>query len=126
MHAVITLMNIDAFNSLQFKLLIHLSLILFLLLIEVFVTAVQHERGPRNSTLRRQMALYFKEGDPGPSAPPPPVLDLALPKVTSSTSSPPRPHPPTHLLSSPIPTPYAFASPLPKVTLTFSLPLLVN
>ncbi|OXA50634.1 Protein tailless [Folsomia candida] len=24
--------------------------------------AVQHERGPRNSTLRRQMSLYFKEG----------------------------------------------------------------
>ena len=23
--------------------------------------AVQHERGPRNSTLRRQMSLYFKE-----------------------------------------------------------------
>ncbi|XP_077486247.1 nuclear receptor subfamily 2 group E member tailless [Amblyomma americanum] len=38
--------------------------------------AVQHERGPRNSTLRRQVALYLKEGGlrpaglvpPGPSA----------------------------------------------------------
>ncbi|XP_069172187.1 nuclear receptor subfamily 2 group E member 1-like [Procambarus clarkii] len=30
--------------------------------------AVQHERGPRNSTLRRQMSLYFK--DPSPESPP--------------------------------------------------------
>ncbi|ODM92382.1 Nuclear receptor subfamily 2 group E member 1 [Orchesella cincta] len=29
--------------------------------------AVQHERGPRNSTLRRQMSLYFKEGLGSPS-----------------------------------------------------------
>ncbi|XP_075210920.1 nuclear receptor subfamily 2 group E member tailless [Lycorma delicatula] len=55
--------------------------------------AVQHERGPRNSTLRRQMALYLKEGDPGPSAAP--VLDLALPKTANST--PPRSAPPPHL-----------------------------
>ncbi|CAG5039417.1 unnamed protein product [Parnassius apollo] len=45
--------------------------------------AVQHERGPRNSTIRRQMALFLK--DPAvPSADVnlalPPVLDLALPK----------------------------------------------
>ncbi|XP_031767459.2 protein tailless [Galleria mellonella] len=45
--------------------------------------AVQHERGPRNSTIRRQMALFLK--DPAlPSSDvglqPPPVLDLALPK----------------------------------------------
>lgn len=26
-------------------------------------TAVQHERGPRNSTIRRQMALYLKEAN---------------------------------------------------------------
>ncbi|XP_047544000.1 nuclear receptor subfamily 2 group E member 1 [Vanessa atalanta] len=45
--------------------------------------AVQHERGPRNSTLRRQMALFLKD----PAIPSqdmsltvPPVLDLALPK----------------------------------------------
>ncbi|CAH2103636.1 unnamed protein product [Euphydryas editha] len=45
--------------------------------------AVQHERGPRNSTIRRQMALFLKD----PAIPPqemtltvPPVLDLALPK----------------------------------------------
>nr|CAD7604930.1 unnamed protein product [Timema genevievae] len=76
--------------------------------------AVQHERGPRNSTLRRQMALYFKE--PGsPSSSPlgdlssglrshPPVLDLALPKVTSTSShNHPRNehHPPHHLLPPP-------------------------
>ncbi|XP_045458100.1 nuclear receptor subfamily 2 group E member 1 [Melitaea cinxia] len=45
--------------------------------------AVQHERGPRNSTIRRQMALFLKD----PAVPSqdvtltlPPVLDLALPK----------------------------------------------
>ncbi|XP_057324948.1 nuclear receptor subfamily 2 group E member 1 [Microplitis mediator] len=49
--------------------------------------AVQHERGPRNSTLRRQMSMFFKE--PGKdinltatmiSPPPVAVLNLALPK----------------------------------------------
>ncbi|XP_068082025.1 nuclear receptor subfamily 2 group E member 1 [Anabrus simplex] len=56
--------------------------------------AVQHERGPRNSTLRRQMALFFKE--PGSPTPPsvsplssmhPPVLDLALPKGSGTEPS---------------------------------------
>ncbi|CAD6236002.1 GSCOCG00008044001-RA-CDS [Cotesia congregata] len=50
--------------------------------------AVQHERGPRNATLRRQMALYFKEPEAinnmtaNMITPPPPatVLNLALPK----------------------------------------------
>lgn len=27
----------------------------------VFLSAVQHERGPRNSTIRRQVAMYLKE-----------------------------------------------------------------
>lgn len=26
-----------------------------------FISAVQHERGPRNSTIRRQVAMYLKE-----------------------------------------------------------------
>nr|CAD7394877.1 unnamed protein product [Timema cristinae] len=78
--------------------------------------AVQHERGPRNSTLRRQMALFFKEpGSPSSSPlgdlssglrPHPPVLDLALPKVTStSPHNHPRNehHPPHHLLPPPPP-----------------------
>lgn len=84
-------------------------------------SAVQHERGPRNSTLRRQMALYFKDTET-PNMPP---LDLALPKVTSSTSSPPRtmppPHPMQHHPSPPPPPhhhPHFFASPLPKVSRT--------
>ncbi|CAG9138161.1 unnamed protein product [Plutella xylostella] len=49
--------------------------------------AVQHERGPRNSTIRRQMALFLK--DPAMpsqdlSAPgaPPAAIDLAGPKHT--------------------------------------------
>ena len=40
------------------------------------VSAVQHERGPRNSTIRRQMAMYLKEnsemsslGSPSPFRP---------------------------------------------------------
>lgn len=85
----------------------------------VHASAVQHERGPRNSTLRRQMALFYKEPNSPPPAdlagalgvasvptllqPPPPhqsVLDLALPKV-------PRPEPPHPLLQ----TPTFFCSP---------------
>ncbi|KAJ8674681.1 hypothetical protein QAD02_010467 [Eretmocerus hayati] len=46
--------------------------------------AVQHERGPRNSTLRRQMALYYggKDHDIVTTMVPPPnaALDLVLPK----------------------------------------------
>ncbi|XP_046734471.1 nuclear receptor subfamily 2 group E member 1 [Diprion similis] len=67
--------------------------------------AVQHERGPRNSTLRRQMALYFKEPEAMMSGVPQPTpaaaLDLALPKppaeprVSIAGPSPhhPMPHP---------------------------------
>ncbi|XKL62099.1 hypothetical protein PGB90_001932 [Kerria lacca] len=44
--------------------------------------AVQHERGPRNSTLQRQMTLYFKDSAEGPSVSP--VLDLT--SRISSTS----------------------------------------
>ncbi|XP_011879545.1 PREDICTED: nuclear receptor subfamily 2 group E member 1 isoform X2 [Vollenhovia emeryi] len=60
--------------------------------------AVQHERGPRNSTLRRQMALFFKEPEIMNSvvAPPPTALDLVLPKAPSEprVSMPgPSPHP---------------------------------
>ncbi|CAD0193901.1 unnamed protein product [Chrysodeixis includens] len=43
--------------------------------------AVQHERGPRNSTIRRQMALLLKDPiPPSDMRPPAPPLDLALPK----------------------------------------------
>nr|CAD7461501.1 unnamed protein product [Timema tahoe] len=100
--------------------------------------AVQHERGPRNSTLRRQMALYFKEpGSPSSSPlgdlssglrPHPPVLDLALPKVTSTSShNHPRNehHPPHHLLPSPgIATATFLCTPgqAPKFPLGFPLP----
>ncbi|XP_015589640.1 nuclear receptor subfamily 2 group E member 1 [Cephus cinctus] len=47
--------------------------------------AVQHERGPRNSTLRRQMALYFKEPEMMSNVVQTPAgaLDLALPKPPS-------------------------------------------
>ncbi|XP_063634503.1 nuclear receptor subfamily 2 group E member 1 [Cydia splendana] len=52
--------------------------------------AVQHERGPRNSTIRRQMALFLK--DPAMPSPDialtPPALDLALPKHTMIPSAP--------------------------------------
>jgi len=94
-------------------------------------SAVQHERGPRNSTLRRQMALFYKEPNSPPPAdlagalgvasvppllqPPPPhpsVLDLALPKV-------PRPEPPHPLLQTPAffcsPAAIAATAALPKV-----------
>ncbi|XP_067214805.1 nuclear receptor subfamily 2 group E member 1 isoform X2 [Linepithema humile] len=61
--------------------------------------AVQHERGPRNSTIRRQMALYFKEPEimVNMVAPPPAALDLALPKAPTEprvSVAGPSPHPP--------------------------------
>ncbi|KAL0126647.1 hypothetical protein PUN28_005191 [Cardiocondyla obscurior] len=63
--------------------------------------AVQHERGPRNSTLRRQMALFLKEPEIMNSmvAPPPTALDLVLPKAPSEprvSVAGPSPHPPLH------------------------------
>jgi nuclear receptor subfamily 2 group E protein 1 len=45
--------------------------------------AVQHERGPRNSTLRRQMSLYFKDQHSPPPISPPTVS--ALPHITPFT-----------------------------------------
>ncbi|KAG7313168.1 hypothetical protein JYU34_000261 [Plutella xylostella] len=49
--------------------------------------AVQHERGPRNSTIRRQMALFLKDPampsqDLGAPGAPPSAIDLAGPKHT--------------------------------------------
>jgi len=96
-------------------------------------SAVQHERGPRNSTLRRQMALFYKEPNSPPPAdlagalgvasvpsllqpqpPHPSVLDLALPKV-------PRPEPTHPLLQTPTffcsPAAIAATAALPKVKL---------
>ncbi|XP_078033519.1 nuclear receptor subfamily 2 group E member tailless [Augochlora pura] len=66
--------------------------------------AVQHERGPRNSTLRRQMALYFKEPEMMSNmvTPTAAALDLALPKPPNEprvTVAAPTPHLP---LSHPI------------------------
>lgn len=58
--------------------------------------AVQHERGPRNSTIRRQMALYLKEPEMMASIVAPSVaLDLALPKPNESRI--PVPGPSSHL-----------------------------
>ncbi|XP_047525059.1 protein tailless [Pieris napi] len=58
--------------------------------------AVQHERGPRNSTIRRQMALYFREPAHDVGLPTPPALDLALTKQQprSDVLLPPLPPPP--------------------------------
>ena len=86
--------------------------------------AVQHERGPRNSTLRRQMSLYFKEHHhPAASISPPPSSSPAAaaaanggspsPPSSSSTAAPtvasiisPPPPPPMHtsLQMSPVAT----------------------
>ncbi|XP_043493612.1 nuclear receptor subfamily 2 group E member 1 [Polistes fuscatus] len=79
--------------------------------------AVQHERGPRNSTLRRQMAFFYKEPEmmgsvvPQPSA----ALDLALPKPPTEprvSVAPPTPH---HQLPHPA---YCNMLGLPKVPIT--------
>ena len=67
--------------------------------------AVQHERGPRNSTLRRQMSLYFKE-QVSPTTPPltvtpPTTLGGPLPPPVFSTASLLAPAPPPMQVSSP-------------------------
>ncbi|XP_053624674.1 nuclear receptor subfamily 2 group E member 1-like isoform X2 [Plodia interpunctella] len=78
--------------------------------------AVQHERGPRNSTIRRQMALFLK--DPAT----PPALDLALPKHTIMPPPPMMfhsPYPFTRIsLSTPplMPCPIKIPSPPPITT----------
>ncbi|XP_038216718.1 protein tailless [Zerene cesonia] len=74
--------------------------------------AVQHERGPRNSTIRRQMAYYLRDpalpsSDVGLPPPPPPPLDLALNKQPSVTTIlPPPPPPPIPTAMIPLYNPY--------------------
>ncbi|CAL4248876.1 unnamed protein product, partial [Meganyctiphanes norvegica] len=73
--------------------------------------AVQHERGPRNSTLRRQMSLYFKDGigDSSPSLGSVPVsssisrvTDITSPTSTTvTTTAKPLHHLPTSLSFTP-------------------------
>ena len=86
----------------------------------VLVVAVQHERGPRNSTIRRQMALYLKEaadynatmgafgGAPHPymnHLPPPPFYSPIHPSLMLCQPRTPHPSPypvPPSLTSSPL------------------------
>nr|XP_050856444.1 nuclear receptor subfamily 2 group E member 1 [Vespula vulgaris] len=81
--------------------------------------AVQHERGPRNSTLRRQMALYFKEPEimsnivPQSTA----ALDLALPKPPTEPRVSVAPSTPHHPLPHPI---YCNSIALPKIPVTMA------
>ena len=70
-----------------------------------FFPAVQHERGPRNSTLRRQMSLYFKDSsldaETSPSRPrsmtPPPVQNSTPSSTTVPHTSPQASLPPHHM-----------------------------
>ncbi|XP_022832214.1 nuclear receptor subfamily 2 group E member 1 [Spodoptera litura] len=83
--------------------------------------AVQHERGPRNSTIRRQMALFLKDPPPGTEVPVagPPPLNLALPKH-NLVPPPPLPlynpynYPPMGIFNSPI-TPMLAMPPSPPI-----------
>uniref|UniRef100_A0A914WUD4 Nuclear receptor subfamily 2 group E member 1 n=1 Tax=Plectus sambesii TaxID=2011161 RepID=A0A914WUD4_9BILA len=61
--------------------------------------AVQHERGPRNSTLRRQMALYFKENSLAVGAPSNPTAFPGMRPLTDMHFSP-QPAPPFPLFPS--------------------------
>ena len=83
--------------------------------------AVQHERGPRNSTLRRQMSLYFRDQTSPPSAThghahqhlatptSMPSLPLSFPNTSISTSTgpmflaPPSSVSPPSYMATPIP-----------------------
>lgn len=61
--------------------------------------AVQHERGPRNSTLRRQMSMYFRESPPPQNTPinvPPPSLFSTPPISSASSFLPPSITPPSY------------------------------
>lgn len=103
--------------------------------------AVQHERGPRNSTLRRQMSLYFKDTSPNSppkqpnSAPVTPIftsgsatpnllLAHSAPHYTFGRPSPPPP-PPPHLpfLTAPPPHHHMLAPPFLADSLTKSYQL---
>lgn len=62
--------------------------------------AVQHERGPRNSTLRRQMSMYFRESPPPSNimngAPPSSLFSTPPPISSSSSFLPPSITPPIY------------------------------
>ena len=75
--------------------------------------AVQHERGPRNSTLRRQMSLYFKDHQTSVSPPPAPT-PTSLPFSTAALLAPPPITPPhfTTPLTRPSPPFMPIATPL--------------
>lgn len=66
--------------------------------------AVQHERGPRNSTLRRQMSLYFKEGIGGTGSPSSAQIAMepssSPVSTTSSSQGSPAPYSINSLISS--------------------------
>ena len=104
--------------------------------------AVQHERGPRNSTLRRQMSLYFKEHQhhhpASPASPksavgaapaaaaaaangnsPSPPIPTALPPPLSLAPLPPPPSSSPTLTSSPLAPTITSVSP----AIDFSTPL---
>ena len=68
--------------------------------------AVQHERGPRNSTLRRQMSLYFRDqsSPPPTSLAPPTSMPALIPNFPNTSSPLLAPHPPI--------TPPLYSSPL--------------
>lgn len=66
----------------------------------LFNLAVQHERGPRNSTLRRQqLAFFYNDGRDRMLVPNNGVLDLAMVKAENS---PPRLDVSPHLPGSPL------------------------
>ena len=82
--------------------------------------AVQHERGPRNSTLRRQMSMYFRESPPPTITAQPPAF-LAPPPITSAQptliASPPSITPPLYTAPRPSP-PFSVTPPMPPMMAT--------
>ncbi|RXG67699.1 Nuclear receptor subfamily 2 group E member 1, partial [Armadillidium vulgare] len=102
-----------------------------------FFQAVQHERGPRNSTLRRQMSLYFKDSSIGSESPPhpsqstsstPPSSVQPPPTVSSTTvphSSPPISFPiPSSTVTTPLSLPFTFPHFPPPIDLKLGSPCL--
>ncbi|XP_053630953.1 nuclear receptor subfamily 2 group E member 1-like [Cherax quadricarinatus] len=83
--------------------------------------AVQHERGPRNSTLRRQMSLYFR--DPSPDSPPPRPRSPTPPEPNHSRTPPSTvTHMPPVTVSAALALPFPLPPQPPPLDLKISFP----
>ena len=97
----------------------HHDCIRVLLTMDNPISAVQHERGPRTSTLRRQVAMYLRDSSEYPMIYPQAIVPYSIPYIP--------PYPPTKHLAIcdteppspvPVPTPLhnVILQPMPRVS----------